>query len=99
VAVDTRDRRPDIQRERRSAFSHFSHETAFDVDIRQIEAQGLSKYVDAVVASELPGTFWTGMLPQLMDTSSSTSPYFLTYKAAQAKLGDKDQTQEQRTGT
>jgi hypothetical protein len=29
------------------------------------------------------------MLPQLMDTSSSTSPYFLAYKAAQAKLGDK----------
>jgi hypothetical protein len=66
-----------------------SPETAFDVVIRQIDAQGLTKYVDAVVASELPGTFWTGMLPQLMDTSSSTSPYFLTYKAAQAKLGDK----------
>ena len=29
------------------------------------------------------------MLPQLMDTSSSMSPYFLAYKAAQAKLGDK----------
>ena len=29
------------------------------------------------------------MLPQLMDTSSSTSPYFLAYKAAQVKLGDK----------
>jgi hypothetical protein len=66
-----------------------SPETTFDVDIRQIDAQGLIKYVDAVVASELPNTFWTGMLPQLMDTSSSTSPYFLAYKAAQAKLGDK----------
>ena len=49
-----------------------SPETAFDVDIRQIDAQGLVKYVETVVASELPGTFWTGMLPQLMDTSSST---------------------------
>jgi hypothetical protein len=29
------------------------------------------------------------MLPQLMDTSSSTSPYFIAYKAAQAKLGDR----------
>jgi hypothetical protein len=66
-----------------------SPETAFDVDIRQIDQQGLRAYVQAVVAAELPDTFWTGMLPQLMDTSSSTSPYFLAFKAAQAKLGDK----------
>jgi hypothetical protein len=66
-----------------------SPETAFDVDIRQIELQGLIKYAEAVITSEIPDTFWTGMLPQLMDTSSSTSPYFLAYKAAQAKLGDK----------
>lgn len=66
-----------------------SPETAFDFDIRQIEQQGLVKYAEAVIASEMPDTFWTGMLPQLMDTSSSNSPYFLAYKAAQAKLGDK----------
>jgi hypothetical protein len=66
-----------------------SPETAFDVDIRQVDAQGLEKYASLVIASELPDSFWTGMLPQLMDTSSSTSPYFLTYKAAQAKLGDR----------
>ena len=29
------------------------------------------------------------MLPQLMDTSSSTSPYFIAYLAAQARLGDR----------
>lgn len=66
-----------------------SPETAFDFDIRQIEAQGLAKYAGAVIDTELPESFWTGMLPQLMDTSSSTSPYFLAYQAAQAKLGDK----------
>ena len=66
-----------------------SPETAFDVDIRQIESQGLAAYVEAVIANELPDTFWTGMLPQLMDTSSSTSPYFIAYHAAQARLGDK----------
>ncbi len=66
-----------------------SPETAFDFDIRQIEAQGLAKYAGSVIDAELPESFWTGMLPQLMDTSSSTSPYFLAYKAAQAKLGDK----------
>lgn len=66
-----------------------SPETAFDVDIRQVEARGLATYVDSVLENELPESFWTGMLPQLMDTSSSNSPYFLAYQAAQAKLGDK----------
>jgi len=42
-----------------------------------------------VVPTELPDSFWTGMLPQFMDTSSINSPYFLCYQAAQAKLGDK----------
>jgi hypothetical protein len=66
-----------------------SPETAFDFDIRQIEARGLADYTEAVIAAELPDSFWTGMLPQLMDTSSSNSPYFLAYRAAQVKLGDK----------
>jgi hypothetical protein len=66
-----------------------SPETAFDFDIRQFEARGLATYADTVIANELPESFWTGMLPQLMDTSSSNSPYFLAYQAAQVKLGDK----------
>jgi hypothetical protein len=66
-----------------------SPETAFDLDIRQIEAQGLQKYVQAVIENELPATYWTGMLPQLMDTSSAQSPYFIAYQAAQARLGDR----------
>lgn len=66
-----------------------SPETAFDVDIRQIEARGLASYAESVIENELPESFWTGMLPQLMDTSSSNSPYFLAYQAAQVKLGDK----------
>ena len=66
-----------------------SPETAFDFDIRQIESRGLLPYVHSVIENELPESFWTGMLPQLMDTSSSISPYFLAYKAAQVKLADK----------
>ena len=66
-----------------------STESAFDLDIRQIEAQGLRSYADAVIATELPDSFWTGMLPQLMETSSAQSPYFIAYLAAQARLGDK----------
>ena len=66
-----------------------SPETAFDFDIRQIEARGLTDYADSVIENELPDSFWTGMLAQLMDTSSGQSPYFLAYQAAQVKLGDK----------
>ena len=66
-----------------------SPETAFDFDIRQVEARGLATYVESVIENELPESFWTGMLPQLMDTSSAQSPYFLAHQAAQVKLGDK----------
>ena len=64
-------------------------ETTFDLDIRQIKNQGITTYVESVIENELPETYWTGMLPQLMDTSSSTSPYFIAYQAAQARLNDK----------
>lgn len=66
-----------------------SPETAFDLDIRQISTKGLVSYAESVIETELPDSFWTGMLPQLMDTSSAQSPYFLCYKAAQAKTGVK----------
>jgi hypothetical protein len=66
-----------------------SPETAFDFDIRQVEARGLGAYAESVLENELPESFWTGMLPQLMDTSSGQSPYFLAYQAAQVKLVDK----------
>jgi len=65
-----------------------SPETAFDFDIRQIEARGLASYCEAVIDAELPESFWSTLLPQEMDTSSASSPYFLVYQAAQVKLGD-----------
>ena len=65
-----------------------STETAFDLDIRQIEARGLSTYCDAIIDAELPENFWSTSLPQEMDTSSASSPYFFVYQAAQSKLGD-----------
>jgi hypothetical protein len=64
-------------------------ETAFDFDIRQIEAQGLTKYIETVIDAQLSDNFWGALLPQQMDTSSSNSPYFLVFQAAQVKLNDK----------
>jgi len=66
-----------------------SPESQFDFDIRQIESRGLIPYAEAVIESELPDSYWTGMLPELMDTSSVKSPYFLAYQAAQVKSLDK----------
>lgn len=66
-----------------------SPETVFDFDIRQIDSRGLVAYAEAVIEAELPGNFWSTLLPQELDTSSVTSPYFLVYQAAQAKIGDK----------
>lgn len=64
-------------------------ESAFDFDIRQINTYGIVKYAEMTISAELSQDFWTGMLPQLMETSSSQSPYFHAYLAAQVKLGDK----------
>ncbi|MCW8129983.1 MAG: DUF262 domain-containing protein [Planctomycetota bacterium] len=63
-------------------------ESSFDFDIRQIEARGLMTYANAVIEAELSSSYWENLLPQEMDTSSSGSPYFHAYRAAQAKMGD-----------
>lgn len=66
-----------------------SPESTFDFDIRQIDSRGTLAYVESVIPNELPDSFWTGMLPQFMDTSSINSPYFKCFQAAQVKLGDR----------
>ncbi|MBS0583205.1 MAG: DUF262 domain-containing protein [Proteobacteria bacterium] len=66
-----------------------SPESTFDFDIRQVDSRGVVAYVESVIPNELPDSFWTGMLPQFMDTSSVGSPYFHCFQAAQVKLGDK----------
>lgn len=64
-------------------------ESAFDFDIRQIDTRGAEVYTSAVIEGELSESFWTALLPQNLETSSSTSPYFLVYQAAQVKLNNK----------
>jgi len=65
-----------------------SAESAFDYDIRQIEMNGLENYANTVIQTVLSEDFWNAMLPQHFNSSSSITPAFLVYKAAQAKLGD-----------
>jgi len=66
-----------------------SPESVFDLDIRQIESHGVVSVTSTTVDAELSEGFWSALLPQQMETSSSISPYFLVYQAAQVKLKDK----------
>lgn len=65
-----------------------SPESTFDYDIRKIHEQGFKTYGTAVFAGELSDAYWDTLLPQEMNTSISTSPYFRVFQAAQVKLGD-----------
>jgi hypothetical protein len=66
-----------------------SPESTIDFDIRQMHEQGFDAFSPATFAGELSDAYWDALLPQEMNTSSSTSPYFRVFQAAQVKLGDR----------
>ncbi len=66
-----------------------SPEGAFDYDIRQIHAQGAKTYADILIRGRLSDAYWEASLPQDMETSSSISPFFRVFKAAQVKQNDR----------
>jgi hypothetical protein len=66
-----------------------SPETAFDLDIRQIQNISLKNYSNTLFESSLTTGFWENLLPQQMNTSSAISPYFLVFQASQIKQKDK----------
>jgi hypothetical protein len=66
-----------------------SSDSMFDYDIRQIHSQGFVTFAESLYTGELSEAFWSASLPQEMDTSVASSPYFRVFQAAQIKLGDK----------
>jgi hypothetical protein len=66
-----------------------SPESMFDYDIRQIHAQGIQSFADSLIKGELSDAFWNAALPQELDTSVASSPYFRVFQAAQVKMNDK----------
>jgi hypothetical protein len=66
-----------------------SPESTIDYDIRQLHEIGFDVFGPATFAGELSGAYWDTLLPQEMNTSSSSSPYFRVFRAAQVKLNDK----------
>ena len=66
-----------------------SPETAFGVDIRNLAEQNAQLYLEAVERAELSDAFWDAGLPQQMDTSVASSPYFNVFLASQVKANNK----------
>jgi hypothetical protein len=65
-----------------------SPESSIDYDIRQLHTQGIKAYSDSIIKGELSDAFWNSSLPQQMNTSVSSSPYFCAFLAAQVKMNN-----------
>lgn len=66
-----------------------SPESTFDTDIRRVDELGMSHYQSEIDAAELSQAFWDAGLPQQMDTSVASSPYFKVFLAAQVHGNNK----------
>jgi len=66
-----------------------SPESQIDLDIRHIDENGIKRTISEIEQAVLGEAFWTAGLPQQMNTSVASSPYFKVYLAAQVKMNDK----------
>ena len=66
-----------------------SPESSFDFDIKRIYEIGFSEYIKEVEDAELSDAFWNAGLPQQMNTSVASSPYFKVFLASQVHANDK----------
>lgn len=66
-----------------------SFESQFDFDIKQIAERSFGEYLKEIEAAELGDAFWNAALPMNLNTSSSSSPFWHVFLAAQVKTGNK----------
>ncbi len=66
-----------------------SPESAFDFDIKQISHKPFGEYLKEKEEGELSDAFWNASLPQSLDTSVASSPYFHVFLASQVKANDR----------
>ncbi len=64
-----------------------SFESTWEQDIRRIGEQGAANYLKQIEESELSDAFWDVTLPANLETTSTVSPYFQTFLAAQVATG------------
>lgn len=66
-----------------------SFESRWEQDIRRIGDQGAAAYLKHLEETELSDAFWTATLPANLQTTSTTSPYFQVFQAAQIAAGSR----------
>lgn len=66
-----------------------SPESVFDYDIKQISQKPFNEYLKEKEEGELSEAFWNASLPQSLDTSVASSPYFHVFLASQVKTNDR----------
>jgi hypothetical protein len=66
-----------------------SPESMFDFDIKNISNRGIVEYINDVENGELSEAYWKFSLPQRLDTSVASSPFFNLFLASQVKAKDK----------
>jgi hypothetical protein len=66
-----------------------SPESSFDFDIKQLNEKPFEQFLKEVEDGELSEAFWGALLPQRLDTSVASSPYFHVFLASQSKLKDR----------
>lgn len=66
-----------------------SPESLFDFDIKQISQRPFNEYLKEKEEGELSDAFWNASLPQSLDTSVASSPYFHVFLASQVKANDR----------
>lgn len=63
-----------------------SPESVMSRDIRSIEEKGFINFFEEIEASVLSDTYWNVTLPQYLETSSTNSPSFNAFLAAQINM-------------
>ncbi|WP_100349233.1 DUF262 domain-containing protein [Luteimicrobium subarcticum] len=66
-----------------------SFETTFEQDMRRIRETGAVDYLRVLEESQLSSAFWEVGLPDALQTSSTRSPFFRTFLAAQVMANAK----------
>lgn len=64
-----------------------SFESTWEQDIKRIGVQGAAAYLKQLEESDLSDAFWNVTLPANLETTSTASPFFQTFLAAQVKAG------------
>ena len=70
-------------------------ESAIDYDIKRFTEMDPEQFIATTEEGELSDAFWNTVLVQRLDTSVSSSPYFLLFLMAQVKLGSRGFLSEQ----